>query len=79
VHRVISQTGDLIVTKGDRIRHPDAPVAAAETLGLVVAIERSGRRFPPRLTFFCRIASAVLRWTEFGTRAALYFARMVRT
>jgi signal peptidase I len=79
VHRVVGQAGDLIVTRGDRLRHPDAPVPAAEILGCVAAIERRGRRIPPRLTFFCRIASSILRYTEFGTRVALYSARMVRT
>jgi signal peptidase I len=79
VHRVVSQTGDLIVTRGDRLRHPDAPVPVAEILGAVAAIERHGRRIPPRLTFLCRLASSVLRYSEFGTRVALYSARMVRT
>jgi signal peptidase I len=79
VHRVVGRTGDLLVTRGDRLRYPDAPVPLNGILGCVAAIERGGRRIAPRLTFFCRIASAVLRWTEFGTRAAVYFARMVRT
>ena len=79
VHRVVGQSGDLIVTRGDRLRHNDAPVPAAEILGYVAAIERRGRRIAPRLTFFCRLASAVLRYTDFGTRVALYSARMVRT
>jgi signal peptidase I len=78
VHRVAGQTGDLLLTRGDRLRYPDAPVPAADILGCVASIERRGRRFAPRLTLFCRIASAVLRYTDFGTRAALYFARMVR-
>jgi signal peptidase I len=79
VHRVVGRTGDLLITRGDRLRYPDAPVPAAAILGCVVAIERRGRRIAPRLTLWCRIASTVLRYTEFGTRAALYFVRMVRT
>jgi signal peptidase I len=79
VHRVVGQNGPLVVTRGDRLRHNDAPVSAAEILGCVAAIERRGRPIAPRLTFFCRIVSAVLRYTEFGTRVALYSARMVRT
>jgi len=79
VHRVVGQAGDLIVTRGDRLRHPDAPVPVNEVLGIVAAIERRNRRISPRLTFLCRIASSVLRYTEFGTRVALYSARMVRT
>jgi signal peptidase I len=79
VHRVVAQTGDLYVTRGDRLRYPDAPVPLHDILACVAAIERGGRRISPRLTVFCRIASAVLRWTEFGTRAAVYFVRIVRT
>jgi signal peptidase I len=78
VHRVVGQTGDLFITRGDRLRYPDAPVPAADILGFVTAIERRGRRIAPRLTALRRIVSAVLRHTEFGTRVALYFARMVR-
>jgi signal peptidase I len=79
VHRVVGRSGDLVITRGDRLRHPDAPVPAAEILGCVAAIERRGRRIAPRPTRFTRLASAVLRYTEFGTRVALYSARMVRT
>jgi signal peptidase I len=79
VHRVVGQTGDLYITRGDRLRFPDAPVPAAEIMGTVAAIQRGNRQIAPRLTFLCRLASSVLRWTEFGTRVALYFARMVRT
>ena len=79
VHRVVGQTGDLYITRGDRLRFPDAPVHAAAILGRVTAIERRARRISPRLTVLCRIGSSVLRHTEFGTRVALYFVRMVRT
>jgi signal peptidase I len=79
VHRVVDRTGDLLITRGDRLRHPDAPVSAAAILGCVTAIERRGRPISPRLTPFERVVSSVLRHTEFGTRAALYFVRMVRT
>jgi len=78
VHRVVGQTGDLLITRGDRVRYPDAPVPAAAILGCVTTIERRGRRIAPRLTLLRRIVSAVLRRTEFGTRVALHFARMVR-
>lgn len=79
VHRVLAHNGDLCVTRGDRLRHPDDPVPAAAILGRVAAIERRGRRIAPRLTFWPRMASTVLRYTEFGTRLALYSVRMVRT
>jgi signal peptidase I len=79
VHRVIGCAGDLLITRGDRLRHPDAPVSAAAILGCVSSIERRGRHIAPRLTPLCRVVSSILRRTEIGTRAALYFVRMVRT
>ncbi len=79
VHRVVVRRGDLLITRGDRLRYRDEPVATAEILGCVVAIERHGRRIDPRLTLLCRVASAILSRSEFGTRVALYSARMVRT
>jgi len=79
VHRVVGQTGESLVTRGDRVRYPDAPVSAAAILGWVTAIKRRGRRINPRLTPLQRMVSSVLRRTEFGTRLALYLVRMVRT
>jgi len=79
VHRVVSRTGDLYITRGDRRRFPDAPVHAAAILGYVTAIERRGRRISPRFTLWRRIVSTVLRHTELGTRVAVYSVRMVRT
>ena len=79
VHRVAGQTGDLLITRGDRLHHPDAPVPADAILGCVTAIERRGRRISPRFTLWRRIVSTVLRHTELGTRVAVYSVRMVRT
>ncbi|MGO4884744.1 MAG: S24/S26 family peptidase [Bryobacteraceae bacterium] len=79
VHRVVAHTGDLLATRGDRVRHPDYPISAAEILGSVAAIERHGRRLSPDLTLSRRMAAAVLRRSEFAARALHYFARMVRT
>jgi len=78
VHRVVGRIGDLFITRGDRLRYPDAPVSATTILGHVTTIERRSRRIAPSLTTWCRIVSAVLRYTELGTRAALYFVKMVR-
>lgn len=77
VHRVQGRDGDVLITRGDRLRYPDAPVPAGHILGCVASIERRGRRISPRLTLLRRIGSTLLRRTEFGTRAAVYFARMV--
>jgi hypothetical protein len=42
-HRLISRRGEAWYTKGDRLRSLDAPAAAAQILGRVVAIERGAR------------------------------------
>lgn len=51
-HRVVrrSQTahGTQLVTQGDRLQAPDAPITARELLGRVKLIERGLRRVPPR-------------------------------
>lgn len=54
VHRLIDrlsqESGLQLITRGDRLRHTDAPVAAEALLGRVVGVGRSGgaeRRVPP--------------------------------
>jgi signal peptidase I len=76
--RTHSQSGcatALFVTRGDRVKKPDAPVAAEELLGRVIAIERhhagGRRRILPRLTPWTRIASWVLCRSELCTKIAL--------
>jgi hypothetical protein len=78
-HRVTGESGGKLITRGDRMRRCDEPVSAAEILGCVAAIERRGRRIAPRATRLSRSVSAILRYTEFGTRIAVYSVRMVRT
>jgi signal peptidase len=65
----------LLITRGDRLRTPDPPVAAGDLLGRVVWIERGGRRVDPRLTWSGRLSAWVLcRW-ECATRAVIYLRR----
>jgi signal peptidase len=71
-HRVVAQTGDTIVTQGDRLKYPDAPMPAAEILGCVVRVERRGQLIR---THKRRMLSWVLSKSEFCTRAALYLHR----
>jgi signal peptidase I len=78
-HRVVECAGGILVTRGDRLRYPDAPVSEDAILGRVTVIQRRGRAIAPHRTRFERIVSAALSRTEFGTRVALYFARMVHT
>src|SRR5262249_794424 len=42
-HRVIAREGGRIVTQGDTVRVPDAPVTDRELLGVVVSISRAGK------------------------------------
>ncbi|HYH09414.1 MAG TPA: S24/S26 family peptidase [Thermoanaerobaculia bacterium] len=45
-HRVISLSGDEVVTRGDNTPAPDAPIARTRVLGVVTSIERNGARLP---------------------------------
>jgi hypothetical protein len=51
MHRVVGRTTALgqpcLITRGDRLRHNDAPVSSTELLGRVRFIERGGRRLQP--------------------------------
>jgi len=42
-HRVISREGTRLVTQGDSIPSADAPVSAADLLGVVVGVSRNGQ------------------------------------
>jgi signal peptidase I len=75
VHRVIQKNGDRLLTQGDHLTRPDAPVPLSEVLGCVAAIERGGRRMHPRLTAWTRMVSWVLSRSEFCTRVAMHLAR----
>ena len=84
VHRVVDRisaaTGDLsgeprLITRGDRMRHDDFPVAPDELLGLVVAIERAGRQvdFPP-----CQSNTVVARALRFSDRLTSHYLRLAQ-
>jgi hypothetical protein len=76
-HRVVERTlcQDRIqwVTRGDSVSDNDAPISRHELLGRVTAIVRGRHRIAPRLTFWGRIASWILRRSEFCTRVLLRF------
>jgi hypothetical protein len=78
-HRVVERSlcQDRIqwVTRGDSVAGNDAPVSSHDLLGRVTAIERGHRHIVPRLTFRGRIASWILRRSEFLTRVLLRFSR----
>jgi signal peptidase I len=80
-HRVVEKVGGpertLLVTRGDALRAPDAPVSSEELLGGVTAILRGGRRLEPGLTRWSRAASWLFSRSDLCTRLALRIARVV--
>ena len=43
VHRLVRKAGGQVITRGDRLPHDDAPVAAADLLGRVIQAERGDK------------------------------------
>ena len=78
-HRVAEKAGEpdrpLLITRGDALHAPDAPVRPEELLGRVTAILRGGRRLAPRLTRWARVASWFLARSEFCARVARRLSR----
>lgn len=83
VHRVLRRFDTCLVTQGDSLAAPDAPVAHAEVLGRVVGLsrggrsERAGRSLRParRITRwlfrrFDLVTRLFLRWQRISARAA---------
>jgi hypothetical protein len=78
VHRVVRkcdrETNARLITRGDCMRREDSPVPAAQLLGKVTALERTGIPFPSgtELSFFRRTLAFGLRRCDFLQRAALW-------
>jgi len=66
-----------LITRGDALRTPDAPVSPDELLGRVTAILRRGRRTEPRLTRSRRLASWIMVRSDFCTRVLLHIHRII--
>ncbi len=60
-----------LVTRGDRLDCNDAPVSSHELLGRVVSIQRGSRQLQPRQSIATRLASRILRQSEFATRVVV--------
>ncbi len=60
-HRVVSQSGEYLVTRGDGVRDTDPPVKPGELIGRVSEIVRRGKTLRPkaRLSLGGRIAAAI--------------------
>ena len=81
-HRVVEKTGRqdraFLVTRGDCLGKPDPPVCPEELLGRVTTIVRGNRRIVPRLTCWGRVASWLLRRSDFCTRVLMHFSGISR-
>lgn len=62
-HRVVSRLGECLVTQGDGVPEPDAPVKPDELIGRVFEIVRRGKtlRPEPRLSFGGRLTAVLAR------------------
>ena len=69
-HRVISHDGEFLIAQGDSVPAPDPPIAVDDFLGVVVLIERGGRRITPsrRLRPAARMVAAVLSRSTFASK-----------
>lgn len=77
-HRVVRNSHSVLVTRGDRMRHDDAPVTKDELVGRVVSVIRNGREVPVELSLPCRAAGAVLRRSDLAVRVLLGVERRWR-
>jgi signal peptidase I len=76
-HRVV-ETGQRIVTRGDRHRKTDGPVEERELLGRVTKLTRGGRVISAEVGLAGRIAGAILRRSDWGARAVMRVAGLAR-
>lgn len=62
-HRVVSRSGECLVTQGDGVPEPDPPVKPGELVGRVFEIIRRGKtlRPKPRLSLGGRLTAALAR------------------
>jgi hypothetical protein len=47
VHRVVTKSGDALITRGDFLDSDDVPISPTQVLGRVVAVRRCGFRLSP--------------------------------
>lgn len=87
VHRVVDRsvagTADssgefCLITRGDRLRHSDPPVSAAELLGRVVSIERENRKVKLPGVGSNRLILSLLQSSDHATYLYLRLAACLR-
>ena len=70
-HRLISRTGNHLITRGDALPCCDAPFRDDEILGQVVSILRNGRRIDPSPAWWHAAGCWLLRRSQLFTRVLL--------
>jgi signal peptidase len=78
VHRVKRVLADHLIARGDSVPRCDPPVNSIGVVGQVVTILRSGRTLRPEQSFRHRMASSVLRRSDFCTRITLRLGSRMR-
>lgn len=77
-HRIQHLKSDHLIARGDSLPSLDPPVQPNEIVGRVVSISRGVRSVDPEQTFWQRVASAILRRSDFCMRVTLFLSRRLR-
>jgi len=72
-HRVIRHSAGCVVTRGDRLKHPDSPVPTSEILGRVIGVERRGQPVEARKR---PVVSCLLSGSELAARILHRLSRL---
>ena len=75
-HRIIGWTGSLLLTQGDNLRRPDAPVSQEEIVGRVIAVTRNGRAVDTSFTTARKMGAWALKRSDLLNRAVLRLGRV---
>ena len=77
VHRVRSKTSEGLLTQGDALAQPDAPVSDAHVIGKVIAINRRGitLKHPRRSGLSLYLSRLLLGRSDLATRLLLRWHR----
>ena len=75
-HRVVRRHGRQLITRGDSLRHFDAPWDEDEIVGRVAAVTRVGAPVDAALTPGRKLTAWVLRRSEFSARVMLRLTRL---
>jgi hypothetical protein len=79
-HRVVAHDGVHLLTQGDAVPSPDAPVSGSELLGVAVSVSRDGKRVgsPARLSIPGRLLASLVRRSSRASRILQRVHRLSR-